>query len=217
MELLLLPGMDGTGKLFAPFLKQLPSHLRPRVVAYPRDRVLTYSQLLKEIEIPDAPFAIIAESFSGPIAIQLAARSREAQALVLIASFARMPTALLAPLCRLMGGSWLFRIGIPFFAMRFLLLGPDAGHAEEAEVRAVLGSVRPAVLAGRLREVASVDVRADFARLEIPKIYIAGRRDRLLGTAAVKELAILRPDMKTVFLHAPHLVLQTRPAEVNDG
>lgn len=41
-----IAGVDGTGELFADFVKLLPSWIEPRVVSYPRDRRLSYDQLL---------------------------------------------------------------------------------------------------------------------------------------------------------------------------
>ena len=38
MKLVLLPGMDGTGRLFEPLLNFLPAWLAPIVIAYPRIR-----------------------------------------------------------------------------------------------------------------------------------------------------------------------------------
>ena len=43
--LVLLPGLDGTGELFAPFLQSLGAALPAQVVAYPRDQALGYAQL----------------------------------------------------------------------------------------------------------------------------------------------------------------------------
>ena len=78
LTLLLLPGMDGTGELFAEFVKLLPSWIEPRVVSYPRDRRLSYDQLLPILEsaLPsNKPFVILAESFSTPLAVRFAAES----------------------------------------------------------------------------------------------------------------------------------------------
>jgi surfactin synthase thioesterase subunit len=36
--LVLLPGMDGTGKLFKPFVRQLPPRVQVRAVSYPREK-----------------------------------------------------------------------------------------------------------------------------------------------------------------------------------
>ena len=40
VKLVLLPGMEGTGSLFAPFLKELPDWVQPVVVSYPTDQAL---------------------------------------------------------------------------------------------------------------------------------------------------------------------------------
>lgn len=37
VPLLMLPGMDGTGRLFAPLLPHLPAAIDPRVLSYPPD------------------------------------------------------------------------------------------------------------------------------------------------------------------------------------
>src|SRR5258706_2862593 len=89
---LLLPGMDGTGRLFTPLGRALGPRFETRVIAYPRDRVLTYGELGAQIALPRGPFVLVAESFSGPIAIALAAsRPPGLVGLVLAASFARSP------------------------------------------------------------------------------------------------------------------------------
>ena len=43
--LVLLPGMDGTGDLFAPLLSALSPALRTIVIRYPSDRPLGYAEL----------------------------------------------------------------------------------------------------------------------------------------------------------------------------
>lgn len=44
--LVLLPGMDGTGQLFAPLLAKLPVSMRTKVVAYTGDQTLGYEELI---------------------------------------------------------------------------------------------------------------------------------------------------------------------------
>src|SRR5687768_13243658 len=90
-HLVLLPGLDGTGSLFGPLLAQLPETLIPVVVKYPPDQVLYYEQLfphIREVMPWDQPFILLAESFSGPMAIKFAAeQSANIHALVLVSSF----------------------------------------------------------------------------------------------------------------------------------
>lgn len=98
LTLILLPGMDGTGELFADFVKQLPGWIEPRVVSYPRERKLSYDQLLLTVEsvVPAAEsFVVLAESFSAPLAVRFAARDpNRLEALILCAGFVlETPTA----------------------------------------------------------------------------------------------------------------------------
>lgn len=212
METLLLPGMDGTGQLFATFTPRLAPDLHPRVVAYPLDRPCGYDELLGEIPVPEGPFAIVAESFSGPLGVRLASRyPTQVRALVLVASFVRRPSTV----ARWMGalGPGLFRARLPDVALRFGLLGMDASDDDVSRLRSALASVDGAVLSTRLRELGSVDVSGQFAASGVPISYVAGRGDRMVGAGVMTQLRSLRPDMETRVLEAPHLVLQRRPIE----
>lgn len=97
LTLILLPGLDGTGRLFSRLAEQLPGELEPRVVALPTDRELGYAELVRHArdQLPqDRLFALLGESFSGPVALRLAAeRPPGLVALVLVASFHRRPVA----------------------------------------------------------------------------------------------------------------------------
>ena len=98
--LVLLPGLDGTGILFEPLARALGVDLDVRVVRYPSDPTLGYRELesLARAALPtDRPFVILGESFSGPIAIRLAADSPPGLVgLILVVTFARNPYPLLA-------------------------------------------------------------------------------------------------------------------------
>ena len=61
MRFLLLPGMDGTGDLFEPFLSVLPAGVEATVISYPRDRKLSYEQLEESVweKLPSEPFVIV--------------------------------------------------------------------------------------------------------------------------------------------------------------
>ncbi len=64
-----------------------------------------------------------------------------------------------------------------------------------------------------MAEIASVDVSNEFARGTAPVLYIAGGRDRLVGTGVMAQMKRVRPDMQTRVLDAPHQVLQRKPVE----
>src|SRR2546430_17674636 len=104
LPLVLLPGLDGSGLLFRPLIDHLPPELDPIVVAYPPDRALGYDELLPLAlkALPtSAPFALLGESFSGPLALMAAARAPEGlQAVILCATFVRKPLLAHIPLLR---------------------------------------------------------------------------------------------------------------------
>ena len=76
VHLLLLPWMDGTSQLFEPLLAALPATLPATAIAYPTHAPCGYDELLPLIlaAIPPGPFVVVGESFSGPLAVMLAAR-----------------------------------------------------------------------------------------------------------------------------------------------
>lgn len=96
LSLVLLPGLDGTGRLFEWFLDALPSKLRPIVIPFPRDAA-DYAALETQAarSLPQGqPFVILAESFSGPLALRIAARGpANLVAVILVASFTSRPVA----------------------------------------------------------------------------------------------------------------------------
>lgn len=201
MSVLLLPGMDGTGALFRPLVDAFPPELRVTVVEYPRDEVLGYDALLERIPAPDEPFVIVAESFSGPLAVRLAARaSPNLRGVVLAATFVRSPRAIprwaVSPL--------LFSVPPPDAALRWALLGDDASADDVARLRATIRSVKPNVLAHRLREIAAIDVSDELRGCRVPVLEISASRDRLIPKTLSREF----PQLEHVALDAPHLVLQ---------
>src|SRR5690606_37387502 len=92
-RVVLLPGMDGGKSLLGSFRAHLPAGLTSEVFAYPPDEVNDYKALeriLRErLAALDAPVSLVAESFSGPIGIRVAADPPpNVGALVLVATFA---------------------------------------------------------------------------------------------------------------------------------
>jgi pimeloyl-ACP methyl ester carboxylesterase len=102
ITLILLPGLGGTGELFEPFLAALGSAVAVKVIRYPGDVALGYDALGRFVRamLPEGePFVLLGESFSGPIAISLAATGgTQLRGLILCCSFARNPRPSLGPL-----------------------------------------------------------------------------------------------------------------------
>ena len=74
-DLVLFPGMDGTGLLFDHFIEALAAYrLQARVMSYPKDRPTSLEMLAasswKELA-DDPPPIILGESFGGQVALRL--------------------------------------------------------------------------------------------------------------------------------------------------
>jgi len=211
---ILLPGLDGSGRLYGPLLAAGPRGLSPEIVSYPPDLPLGYDALatLVRERLPRGRFILVAESFSGPIAVRLAAERPEGlAALVLAATFLHAPlNPRLHPIRGLVGAR-LFGLRMPAPLVRGLLAGPDAPDALVREVQEAVAAVDPEVLAHRAAEALRVDVREHLARVEVPILCIAPTRDRLLRTGAAGEILALRPGAEVAALDAPHMVLQRCP------
>jgi pimeloyl-ACP methyl ester carboxylesterase len=213
-KIILLPGMDGTGELFGGLLEVIPPDVETRVISYPTDRVLSYAELLDllmEQLSGEREMVLVAESFSGPLALRIAtvwpARVR---AVVLCASFVRFPRQ------RWLG--WLarpilFRLPIPAFAVRRLMVGIDAHEALVRDVLRAVRRVRPGVLARRLKDLINVDASDALTKCRAPILHIAGRRDALVPASAVALIREIRKDVRISVVDGPHLILQVKPAE----
>lgn len=125
--LILLPGMDGTGELFQPFIRYLDEAVSVEVICYPRGKELAYAEVASHVRTMQPrtePITLIAESFSGPIALRLMRHpSLNIQTLVLICSFASYPFGLLGAVLARLPWKALFAFRPPKFAIRWFLLG----------------------------------------------------------------------------------------------
>lgn len=215
--LMLLPGMDGTGELFAPFVEALGDRLPAHVVRYPQDVPLDYPALERRVQalLPDDDFVLLAESFSGPIAVALAAaRPARLRGLVLCATFVRNPRPLAAPLRMML--NHLPLNAIPPHLSTPVLLGHFATDDLVDMLRRTLAPLSTPVLRARLRSVMSVDVSDKMARVQVPVLYLRARHDRVVPEAAATEVRLLCRQARVVEFDAPHFVLQTRPGPTAD-
>ena len=214
VTLVLLPGMDGTGRLFDPFIAALGSEFRVQVVRYPTQEPLDYSQLeaVARAALPvDGPFVIVAESFSGPIAVSLAASDPpRLQGLILCATFVRNPRPGFAFLRSIVG---LLPVGwMPAGVLSRLLLGRAADPLLRSALAQAVAQVSSSAFRARLRAVLSVDVSARLSAVTVPSLYLRAARDAVVPPAACELIARFSPRTQVVELDGPHLLLQAAPA-----
>ena len=209
----MLPGLHGGSKLFDRFLAGLPDWITPRVVTYPTDRVITYDDILADIELPTEPFALLAESYAGPLGIRIAAsQPPNLQALILVATFARSPHPWVPRFATGMLRSWMFRLPVQQRACRRLLLNDDGPCEQLDEGWQELFLCDAVVLAARVREVLRVDVRPLLPQIDVPTLYLQASRDRVVPAWAARDIRPLLPGIEIATLDSPHPILQRRAA-----
>ncbi len=212
-RLVLLPGLDGTGCLLRGFHDALDPTVSTVIVPYPRNRDLDYGGLegIARSFLPRTkPFALLAESFSGPIAISIAASHPTGlRGLILTCSFARNPRPSLAPLRPL--ARYLPIHAMPTVLLVWPTLGRFATPALRSGLADALSRVSPSVIRRRLRAVLEVDVSVLLARVDVPVLYLRASEDQLVPRSASEELSAM-PRIRFAEVEGPHFLLQAMPS-----
>jgi pimeloyl-ACP methyl ester carboxylesterase len=212
--LVLLPGLDGTGMLFKSFIAALGSRAKTIVVIYPPDRALGYAELENVARgfLPaDEPYYLLAESFSGPIGISIAASAPpNLRGLILCCSFARNPLPWLAFARSLIRFA---PMNPPIALLSHFVLGRFRNLAHRAALKDALGHVSPLALRARARAALSVDVSTELEQIEIPILYLRASKDRVVSSACSAWIAALAPHTRIEVVQGPHFLLQVAPVD----
>lgn len=214
---ILLPGLDGSGRLFDRFLVGL-GDVDAVVVHYPDDPAADLGAYAEyaAAAIGEAPRClVVAESFSGPVALRLQRLDARVEAIVLVASFVRrphpalcvLPVSIVAALARRAA----FR---PL--LRMFCLGRDAPDDSVEALRSVVRALPVAVLSSRLALLRSLDESAALRSTRVRVLYLRARRDRLVRgslSSAAPPAALFRE----VVVDGPHFLLQARPSACREA
>jgi len=217
IKAVLLPGLDGTGRNFGPFMAKLPDWLQPIIIAYPTQQALGYAQLVELIlpQLPeDAPYILIAESFAGPLALQLSTHAgANLKALVLCATFVSNPRPHLARLAPLLSHESLLSVLPPKWLVRYVVTGFDASNEMLEQLLEIHKQVAPHVWIHRLHQVIQVDVRKILRHCRLPVLHLYAKQDHTILQGATREIQAIRPDIPSIGIEGPHFLLQTRATQ----
>lgn len=211
MTIVLLPGMDGALELRGELLSRLSSHYQVLGVPLPASTA-NYSEVASLVvpRLPAGRLVLIGESYSGPLAIELASRlSDRIAGLVLVATFAR------APLPAFIGKltSTVDHRAIPARVRDFFLFGHTGTRQQRAALHAAAMALDPDVAAQRVRAALKADARAELRALACPVLCLHGQFDRLIRPSLALEIAGINRRVQLRFLPAAHMLLETHAAE----
>jgi pimeloyl-ACP methyl ester carboxylesterase len=216
-SLVLLPGLDGTGDFFAPLLEALGRDIRTHVVRYPVAGAYDYAtcqQLVRSSLPVDGPYVLLGESFSGPVAMSLAAQAPQGLAgVILCCTFAVNPRPRLAFIRPLLPFLPFHGTGSSLRLSRFLVLGRWITPAIRELHQRILASVPAKTIRSRLEAVADCDVREALAGIRLPILCLVALHDRLIPRTAARLLQRQAPAATVVHIEAPHCLLQCEPQQ----
>jgi pimeloyl-ACP methyl ester carboxylesterase len=184
--LVLVPGIDGTGRLFHRQVPQLAS--RYRTVTYSlRDDAATMDELVADLaavirRVGTGPAVVIGESFGGTVALSAALAQPElVRALVVLNSFARF-----LPQVRLQLAIGALQL-MPWQTMplvrRLTAFRLHSRYTHRAEIRRFLELTRETRRDGyiaRLRILRDYDARDRLGALRVPTLFLASELDHLI-------------------------------------
>lgn len=216
MHIVLLPGLDGTGDCFEPFLRVVEDSNvieKTTVIRYRHDCVQSYAELEIEVraQLPESEaFALLGESFSGPIALSIAATPpSNLKGVILVATFAKNPRPWLRNL----------RFALPLISIKlapdilinFALLGRDQTPALCRLLHKAIEQLDVSVFQGRLQQILAVDYQSRASQIALPCIYLRALDDKLVLKSASDSLIGVLKNVKAIDVPAPHFLLQVAP------
>lgn len=208
-----LPGLDGRSWARRPLAQGFPEQTF-KVIGYPPDPALGYDELTGFVRerLPGKPAILIGESFSGPIAIRLAAELPDRVAgLVLLSTFARNPW----PHATSLFTSMFSKAFTPMFAMDWMMLGPHGTSAQRDIVRQMLDELPDEVMRARTRAALDVDDRPALAQVRCPILVISGHSDWLIPQdRTLGDVRDAHPNAEQVSLDGAHDLVLTHQDEV---
>jgi pimeloyl-ACP methyl ester carboxylesterase len=213
MRLVLLPGMDGTGELFKPLLESLSSDLPATCIAYPTHEAWGYHELLGFVrqQLPrDESFVLLGESFSGPLALQIAANPPEnLRALILVCTFQSHPRPILSAF------SFPAKIALQMTPPQWLISSLLTNGCEDlqitGQVQSAVRQVSATTMRARLTAIENLSAFIDTKPIQLPALYLQATQDRVVPKNCLEPLKVRMPQLELRSIHGPHCLLQVSP------
>lgn len=214
LNLVLLPGLDGTGIMFRSLLREFGDEYHLHTVSYPQDPALGYAELtaLVRSQLPKEEFWLLGESFSGPVALKIASeRPVGLRGIILCATFVKNPSPIFPTILAFLVITPLFILW-PVSAKLNLLTTMRPNDQIADLMSEVKSATTGRVLAARTREALRVNVVKNLKECSCPLMYLGGSRDIVVPRSNLEYIVSIRPDIQVKSLPTSHLVLQEAPS-----
>lgn len=205
----MLPGLDGTGKLFTPLIKELDSSIMIQTINYYTQKKQTYDELVEYVleKLPKDDFVLVAESFSGFIAYQIGLKKlKNLKHIILVATFLKNPNPLLL---NLLPGSFVFLLPIPKLIIKKFFLGSSSDDKTIDLFQKSVKSISNKLLDFRLKQIKTLN--SANQKLTIPTTYIQAKDDQLVLKNSLDDFKKVCDDLTIYQVEGKHFILQSNP------
>ena len=213
----LIPGMDGTGKLFKPLIEVCAGKFELQVTTYPQSSDASFVDIVEHIrqQIPSGrDVVLVAESFGGPIAIRLLSLGLKVEGCVFCATFSSAPRVTLLGLSKYVPLAKLRALHVPKSIVRHLLLGSSADSAAVALVQKTIHSLQPTTIKHRLQLLSELDLQAELDSLpDIPYLFLQPSKDWLVPKHCADVFVERIKSISVKPITGGHFLLQANPRD----
>ena len=213
MKIVLLPGMDGTGELFLYILEHL-KEFDTQVIPLPQTGNQDYPTIINYIKskLPNDEFTLIAESFSGALAAELAKEHiPNLKKIVFVATFLSPPNAMLLSIAAKLPLKSLSKVPLAKYFQKQLFIGKSANPELVDLFQSILNALPSDILSNRIKTMQSLAFSCES--IDIPCLYIQALSDRLVSENKYLEFQQYFSNIKLVQFDGPHFIMQTKPKE----
>ena len=211
--LVLMPGIDGTGKLFEPVIPLLEPQFDLKVVTFPDLNSFNDYIDCAYHQLPQTPgYSLLAESFLGPVALALLSQLQgQIGPSVLCSTFCRSPLQTMTQMANQIPDQ-MFSLG----ALASFCLDVDEMQDEDFTDTQpiplnVTSQLDGAVLKHRISVLSRIDVSAMLPDIQTSILLLQGTHDKIVPESHSQMILKYLPNAHQVKLDGPHMLLQTHP------
>ena len=211
LKIILLPGLDGTGYLFDPFLDCALNRHETTVLPLVQDRVLSSSEQAKYIAnlIGTEPCVLRAESYSGLIAYELVQKyTTSVRHIVFIASFLSKPS-IISGMGVYVPTSLVKTKFVPVNVIGMTLFGHWQTKSLTNTFLHAIRGVESRVLKSRLKELSTLSNPTKL--ISIPCTYIQASKDQFVANQALRDFDHVCQNLNVHVVNGTHFLAQTNP------
>lgn len=204
----MIPGLDGTGLLFEPFLKLLDNTIEVTVINL---NELSYELLVDDIvaKMRGSKYILLAESFGGHIAYEVAKRvPNQVDRVIVAASFLSRPTWLTS-LRRCLPLRLIKTQAFPGKLVNKLTFGNCASKALIASFYTALNEIDNEIIRQRLELVHLL--KFERQKVAVPCTYVAAKSDYLISKNCYKEFEYAFSNFDKFEVEGGHFIVQSNP------